>query len=62
MLVDGVGIHKGFSQMSLTISQLIQGNFEKHPKNRRKNLVKSQKKCETPVLVYNSLKLYSQKV
>ena len=43
MSVYGVVTHKGFSQKSLTITQLIQGNFKKHVKNRRTKLVKSQK-------------------
>ena len=43
-LVEGLGTHKVFSQKSLIILKCM-------PENRRK-------KRETPVLVYNSLKLY----
>ena len=62
MLVDGVGTQtKGFSQQSLTISQLIQSNFKKKIKKTEKmgtKLSKIHKKRETPVVIYNSLKLY----
>ena len=40
MLVDGLGTHnKGFSQKSLTISQLIQGNFKKDAKKQKKKII-----------------------
>ena len=58
MLIDGVGMHEGFSQQSLTISQLFQSNFKKHTKKKKTNIRKISKKRETPIMIYNSLKLY----
>ena len=52
MLIDGVGMHnEGFSQQSLTISQLIQSNFKKHTKKKKTNIRKISKKRETPIVI-----------
>ena len=45
MLADDFGTHnKGFSQKSLTLSQLIQGNFKKHAKKTETKISKISKK------------------
>ena len=59
ILIDGVGTrNEGFSQQSLTIAQLIQSNFKKRTKKKKKNICKISKKRETPCMIYNNLKLY----
>ena len=59
MLIDGTNVaNKGFSQAALTASQIIMYNFRKHGKeveSQRRHL----KQRETPVVIYNSLKLYA---
>ena len=59
MLIDGTNIsNKGFSQASLTASQIVVYNFRKCGKqteSKRRHL----KERETPVVIYNSLKIYS---
>ena len=59
MLIDGTNIsNKGFSQASLTTSQIVVYYFRKCGKqteSKRRHL----KERETPVVIYNALKIYS---
>ena len=59
MLIDGTNIsNKGLSQASLTSSQIVVYNFRKCGKqteSKRRHL----KEREMPVVIYNSLKIYS---
>ena len=59
MLIDGTNIsNKGFSQASVTASQIVVYNFRKCGKqteSKRGHL----KERETSVVIYNSLKIYS---
>ena len=59
MLIDGVGIdNEGFSQEALTISQLIMYNF-KNKKVCQGERGRRQKRYETPLPTYISLKMYA---
>ena len=59
MLIDGTNFaNKGFSQPALSASQIIMYNFRKHGTetgSQRRHL----KQRETPIVIYNSLKLYA---
>ena len=60
MLVDGTYItNKGFSQAALTCSQIIMYNFRKCPVRKAETKRRHLKERETPVVIYNSLKLYA---
>ena len=59
MLIDGptVSNHQ-FSQLSLTIAQLIQTNFRKNKNHDIQQGRKILKKKETPLALYSTLKIY----
>ena len=61
MLVDGASVeNRGFSQGALSAAQIIMYNFRKKTKKTQSAQRRYSKHLETPLVIYNSLKLYSE--